>query len=630
MKSPVLKYYILTSWIIFTFLLPTYSQNYHLQVQKHGIEDGLSSYNIEFIYQDKKGFTWIGTDYGLNRYDGQNFKVYTKEENGLPHNRIIAINEDEKGNLWLFGGIKGEFYFHVVFDPIKEKIYSLEEYTGQKVPFREAHTWADLLVNGSILYQMHRKEDATKFRYYEYNGKQFEEIFLNISDSLLQTLRFGSDLFKLSDGNYHIFNHSLPYSLIMNKEGQVIGTYHCPKTTSIFKSDVDNDEICTLCSNESHIYHYYNDKDSTSDINFIPLKEGARFVTSNRHTYLLDKDSLTIYTPDGNKSIQLASPIKINNFANISAVDRSKNFWTKNGEYLYMFSIIQYPFKVELTNENNWVRLRGITRAPTGALLVSTYNFIFHQHLDSVSSWGDFSVDSLKVPPAPINYLGSTIDNNNLWAGAEDGIVFHYNFGTRKMTRYHLFHNNTVAFFPWQPFVDSKGRVWVGTSSGLFLLDKEANQFKQWNVEGSELLSNSVVYSLHENKEGIWLSTTNGLFCLNMEGTEIIANYSSQQEGNQYIPSSHIAHLYEDKEGVFWLATKGDGLIQWNPKTKKYKQYTQNSDGLSHNVLYAVYGDNFGQLWLSSQRGLMQFDKETKAVNIYLKENGLPHNEFNT
>lgn len=160
------------------------AQNYKLQVQEYGLEDGLSSYNILSVFQDSRGLVWIATDYGLNRYDGRSFKTYTKEENGLCSNLILFISEDEKGNLWLVCGGMGTRHCHVVFDPIKEKVYSLSEYTGQEVPFDESEALAFPRVNGSIMYVINSKGEGLNCTYYEHNGETFEQIFEHVVDTI--------------------------------------------------------------------------------------------------------------------------------------------------------------------------------------------------------------------------------------------------------------------------------------------------------------------------------------------------------------------------------------------------------------------------------------------------------------
>jgi ligand-binding sensor domain-containing protein len=75
-----------------------FSQSFH--TRNINIDNGLPSNSIQAIFRDSRGFIWIGTEAGLCKYDGINFKIYTTSD-GLPGNRIWSITEDDKGDLWL-------------------------------------------------------------------------------------------------------------------------------------------------------------------------------------------------------------------------------------------------------------------------------------------------------------------------------------------------------------------------------------------------------------------------------------------------------------------------------------------------------------------------------------------------
>ncbi|MCG8326254.1 MAG: hypothetical protein MI974_01155, partial [Chitinophagales bacterium] len=121
---------ILSNWL--------YTQDLLLQTQYHGIEEGLSHRDVQSIYQDDRGLIWVGTKQGLNRFDGYQFKPYTKESHQLQSNKITHILGDKQGNLWLFDTesyfLKSVFSISV-FDPVLEVAYSLEQYLPKGLPF---------------------------------------------------------------------------------------------------------------------------------------------------------------------------------------------------------------------------------------------------------------------------------------------------------------------------------------------------------------------------------------------------------------------------------------------------------------------------------------------------------------
>ncbi|RYZ92910.1 MAG: hypothetical protein EOP47_29875, partial [Sphingobacteriaceae bacterium] len=102
--------------IILAQLIPliAFSQNPQLTFEHIGVKQGLSQATITCIKQDSKGFIWIGTFNGLNRYDGYNFKVFrhdAKDAGSIGHNAVKDIIEDSKGNIWVatLGGGIGRF-----------------------------------------------------------------------------------------------------------------------------------------------------------------------------------------------------------------------------------------------------------------------------------------------------------------------------------------------------------------------------------------------------------------------------------------------------------------------------------------------------------------------------------------
>ena len=89
-------------------------QSFSAKLRKISIEDGLSNSFVRRTFQDSKGFIWLGTNYGLNRYDGYGFRLFTKEKEHLPSNRIYQMYEDADTCMWVrFSSKKDK-------DPLKE------------------------------------------------------------------------------------------------------------------------------------------------------------------------------------------------------------------------------------------------------------------------------------------------------------------------------------------------------------------------------------------------------------------------------------------------------------------------------------------------------------------------------
>src|ERR1700761_8876277 len=98
----IFKYYIL--FAILFFAVNGFSQNQSLKFEHVGTAEGLSQINVACIMQDSRGFIWIGTRDGLNRYDGYKFTVYNhsfQDKNTISNNQIADFVEDKEGNIWI-------------------------------------------------------------------------------------------------------------------------------------------------------------------------------------------------------------------------------------------------------------------------------------------------------------------------------------------------------------------------------------------------------------------------------------------------------------------------------------------------------------------------------------------------
>jgi two-component system sensor histidine kinase ChiS len=95
---------IQTAFLILSFPLILLSDNYNIKFERISIEQGLSYNEVTYFLQDRKGFIWIGTQDGLNKYDGYKFTVYRHNTNDITStscHRIWSIFEDDSGIIWI-------------------------------------------------------------------------------------------------------------------------------------------------------------------------------------------------------------------------------------------------------------------------------------------------------------------------------------------------------------------------------------------------------------------------------------------------------------------------------------------------------------------------------------------------
>ncbi|MFI5162554.1 MAG: two-component regulator propeller domain-containing protein, partial [Sphingobacteriales bacterium] len=115
------RFAIVAIFVIFSYNL--YAQNIIPRFDNIGVNDGLSQSSVYSIYQDKKGFMWFGTADGLNRYDGQNIRVYKIDDKKIANSNFIHGNicEDSHGDIW-FCNETGLYYYDPLTDRLNRKI----------------------------------------------------------------------------------------------------------------------------------------------------------------------------------------------------------------------------------------------------------------------------------------------------------------------------------------------------------------------------------------------------------------------------------------------------------------------------------------------------------------------------
>ncbi|MGB3081283.1 MAG: response regulator, partial [Saprospiraceae bacterium] len=96
------------------------------------------------------------------------------------------------------------------------------------------------------------------------------------------------------------------------------------------------------------------------------------------------------------------------------------------------------------------------------------------------------------------------------------------------------------------------------------------------------------------------------------------------------LPNNSLLYLHQDKKdaNIYWIASRGGGLIRWDKLNNIFRSYTVN-EGLSHNIIYAIFEDDYGFLWMPSDLGLMRFEKASGTCRTFLQPEGIPHEEFN-
>ena len=645
------------------------AQQYIVDETYYGIKEGLSHRDIQCIAQDTQGFIWIGTKYGLNRFDGYRFKWYTKENSRLQSNEINHILKDKLGKFWLIN--TGAFFRKAVisidiFDPVTEEIKTFEQYFGEKKPFAA--------------------QDIACFNQDEQN-----EILFFTNDGRLSTF----------DGTFHLMENGL------DQKGRIENIHRSPTgffwLVNFLPSADPRKEECTLqllAPNGRLIKNYYDpgfdfimiyEFDQTGSCRFIQSK-----VNKNNGFFKITPDQIRHPDTLAQKAFSRGK-LDSQPFTQLSKIKKKYSFfWVIGGGNLPSENPISGIVDFNRMNgKNPWEEKFKEVAAPTdmvfdksGKLWISTQFGLYLLQLKPNHFKKYFNDFEGRKPP--IRGLAMD-DSRNLWIVEEKSHnLLKLNLDTKKESSAnlsetkqnhlpffelfytiakaktnHLYYqskNELIKFDPntyqyssqkiweneksigpiWSIYEDDFGKIWLGPLDHpiRFLAGSKAHELPPFDF-GS---GNTTVYQFFKSADATtWLATDLGLFTLDVKEGKILDRFWSGGKGKNYLPAEKIFHICEDMDGSFWLGTGGAGLLHWNKGnplkipaesvskmslSKNFRQFTV-LHGLSNNNIYAVYADEFGNLWLSSDYGIMRFNKKTYQTQAYLEEDGISHNEFN-
>ena len=165
------------------------------------------------------------------------------------------------------------------------------------------------------------------------------------------------------------------------------------------------------------------------------------------------------------------------------------------------------------------------------------------------------------------------------------------------------------------------GKIWLGTSIGLFHLNLTNGGLKHYQTVPSEtyVRSNDILSVIESQSGRIYGATNRGLLEFDPK-TERIRHHRNKFPDPDSLHSNRVWAVHEDRSGILWVGTRGGGLNKWDRKKWKmnnFQHHPDNLNSLSHNAVQSVFADRSGMVWLGTFNGLNKFDRTTGAFKRY-------------
>lgn len=569
-------------------------------------EDGLSHNSVWAAMQDSRGFMWFGTNDGLNRFDGLNFKVYRRCDNdtlSLGNNFVHCLLEDKAGRI-LVGTKEGLYCYNYDSDTFRHISLDGHSAADDKSSIhclsldKDQNLWVGCYGQG--VYRLDPSHKVERhFGHKEMPSQFVTAMALDISGDLW----VGTDdagLFRLDTKNGKTTSTPLSRESVQ----------------SIYRQ---SDNTLWLGTSAEGLFHYNPLSGSLKHIRTVtpastpvynvkaitPYRAGELVMGSEGGLLRLDcsTEELTAFN-DG---------ISYDNLPDNSifaiAKDNEGALWL--GTYFYGVSYRSPRINAisfftadinDAASSSNIVK--RLTETPYGNILLTTRNLGIAKFDTTTKRTSAFPVKGLSD-----NVQGLLNVGNNVWiSDYERGIVV-ADYPSARTIRTYTVADGLPSNIVNSMYRTSRGDIYVGTSRG-------ACRYADGRFERLPHLQTASVMKILEDYSGnVWFATHfHGLFKLSADGD--ISNYSHRADDAKSLPGNNINNIFLDSGGMMWVGTEGEGLAMFNPATGAVeRRFTEADGGIPSNIIYSTIEDMAGNLWVSTGGGLVKLSADGYRVH---------------
>ncbi len=588
------------------------------------VTNGLSDNRVTCFHKDKKGFMWIGTRNGLNRYDGHSFKIYKPSAGNSISNEVVNdIAEDSKGRIWVatMEGLN-------IYDPATGKwsvMFPSQDSIGNDIP--NFIVW-DLLIDpndivwvASDVFEFCSYDiRKNKFTYYDWPGFAHSHPF--ISQTRYHSIK------KFIAKNEHEFwlatNRGLVLLDISKKNFSYIGGGHYGDIAGIHYDAIHKK---VFVSAETGLFLFEETENKYAEIFAIaePYPSTRFYQPGENEVWLPTYDGLIKITEDGEgirreKNIPQLSGSLLPGSTNAVYIDGNGIRWiaTSNGISIYDPSVNYSAFLPLLPVSDR----EGINRMGSPYYDESSQSY-FVCALDPGAVFIIHAITG-QVKKIAADANGSALpaciaikkDNeNNLWLLTNKN-VYRYSRATGKFDLFPTPNKGTEIIFR-DMLQDNAGNYWFASfMQGIFYYDNKQKKYTELKDSTLLDLHPATNFQKENNSENILIGSYGFNIYRYNPVTNLLEGYYETETTPQYSSMSLVNDIAKDAHGGIWVATHFGGVFRYNPGMPYESTFTpfNMKSGLSNNSILSICSDDDTTLWLLTGNSLSALNTKGKFL----------------
>ncbi|MCF0073048.1 ATP-binding protein [Dyadobacter sp. CY261] len=598
------------------------------------VENGFASHEVFCGVQDAGGFLWFGTRNGLNRFDGSKTLLFTRQRNRLQENKVVQLAVDDANRLFIQYGSVGFQLTTIgkvdVMDAATQEVKTLTA-TFPDLPFKERDVYwiaNDGTDETSFL-------TASPFRYWRYSAKKGFRLILEMNKWVRQDSLFD----YRTTGPVCTFIQGVAHLKLINQQTQYMVT---GKSVVPFRQHNVLRSLPIGLTDRKELLIAYNTADSEDTFvveklaqngELVPVPDLARYhldrvkgrywfqiwpATDGRAAaFYIATDALYIWNK--NAFLRVIGKSEMRGFENLFIYrlfpDKLGNFWLCTSSGVMQLTIKKNRFKPyfstsQQSDEPNG-QARGIYADSSGKVVANIWAHTFRQE-------GGLT-QAIKNP-----YI-------NYGLGRHNGSIY---TGGAGLARYDEARNRMIGLpMPpseiWSLYSLNDSLLLLGRIDGFSVFNSITNRIDSLPLETASMPDAKFIYRFLRDKAGmVWAVAENGLYQLTDRPSPGGRLMRMARLQSPFLNGLSLLDAWQGPDGTWWLATNGEGLYRWNPQTNAFRQFNITA-GFPSDVLYRIEPDASGNLWISSDYGLIRFNPSNFSVSTYTTTDGISHNEFN-